>query len=98
MSYRGHAASDSHITVGLRTRFAFSEDSRTFPPASHQRAVPFARTAHASDRQRRRGPGAGSWRAQLDADGHTVHEADDITAAVAKLSTHAVDVMVLIDV
>jgi len=34
---------------------------------------------------------------QLDADGHTVHEADSITAAVAKLSTHAIDVMVLGD-
>ena len=34
---------------------------------------------------------------QLDADGHTVHEADHPAAVVAKLSTHAIDVMVLGD-
>jgi len=33
--------------------------------------------------------------AQLDADGHTVHEADSPAGVVAKLSTHAVDVMLL---
>jgi DNA-binding response OmpR family regulator len=33
--------------------------------------------------------------AQLDADGHTVYEADSTTAAVAKLSGHAIDVLVL---
>jgi len=32
---------------------------------------------------------------QLDADGHTVYEADNTTAAIAKLSTHAIDVMIL---
>jgi two-component system response regulator ResD len=32
---------------------------------------------------------------QLDADGHTVYEADSTTAAIAKLSAHAVDLMVL---
>jgi DNA-binding response OmpR family regulator len=32
---------------------------------------------------------------QLDADGHTVHEADQLAAAVAKLSAHAIDVLVL---
>jgi CheY-like chemotaxis protein len=35
--------------------------------------------------------------AQLDADGHAVHEADHLTAVVAKLSAHAIDVMVLGD-
>jgi len=35
--------------------------------------------------------------AQLDADGHTIHEADRATAAVAKLSAHAIDVMILGD-
>ena len=33
--------------------------------------------------------------AQLDADGHTVHEADSAQGTVAKLSTHAVDVLLL---
>lgn len=33
--------------------------------------------------------------AQLDADGHTVHEADSPESTVAKLSTHAVDVVLL---
>ena len=33
--------------------------------------------------------------AQLDADGHTVHEADSPESTVAKLSTHAVDVLLL---
>jgi two-component system response regulator ResD len=33
--------------------------------------------------------------AQLDADGHTVYEADSPQAAIAKLSAHAVDLMVL---
>jgi DNA-binding response OmpR family regulator len=33
--------------------------------------------------------------AQLDADGHTVYDADSTTAAVAKLSAHAIDVMLL---
>jgi two-component system phosphate regulon response regulator PhoB len=33
--------------------------------------------------------------AQLDADGHTVYEADSTTATIAKLSTDAIDVMVL---
>jgi DNA-binding NtrC family response regulator len=34
---------------------------------------------------------------QLDADGHTVYEADSVAAAVAKLSAHAINVMVLGD-
>ncbi|MEA2222000.1 MAG: two-component system, OmpR family, phosphate regulon response regulator PhoB [Solirubrobacteraceae bacterium] len=34
---------------------------------------------------------------QLDADGHTVHDADHLAAVVAKLSVHAIDVMVLGD-
>jgi DNA-binding NtrC family response regulator len=33
--------------------------------------------------------------AQLDADGHTVYEADSTTAVIAKLSAHAIDVMIL---
>jgi DNA-binding response OmpR family regulator len=33
--------------------------------------------------------------AQLDADGHTVYECDTTTAAIAKLSARAIDVMVL---
>jgi len=33
--------------------------------------------------------------AQLDADGHTVYEADSTAAAIAKLSAHAIDVMLL---
>ena len=33
--------------------------------------------------------------AQLDADGHTVHEATSATAATAKLTAHAVDVLIL---
>jgi DNA-binding response OmpR family regulator len=33
--------------------------------------------------------------AQLDADGHTVHAADSATAATAKLSAHAIDVLIL---
>ena len=33
--------------------------------------------------------------AQLDADGHTVHEADSPESTVAKLSAHAVDVLLL---
>jgi DNA-binding response OmpR family regulator len=33
--------------------------------------------------------------AQLDADGHTVYEANSTTAAIAKLSAEAIDVMVL---
>jgi DNA-binding response OmpR family regulator len=33
--------------------------------------------------------------AQLDADGHTVHEADHLAAVVAKLSVHAIDVLIL---
>jgi two-component system, OmpR family, response regulator ResD len=33
--------------------------------------------------------------AQLDADGHTVYEADSPQAAIARLSEHAIDVMVL---
>jgi CheY-like chemotaxis protein len=33
--------------------------------------------------------------AQLDADGHTVYEADSPRAAIARLSAHAIDVMVL---
>src|SRR4051794_873367 len=33
--------------------------------------------------------------AQLDADGHTVYEADSRQAAIAKLSAHAIDLMVL---
>jgi len=32
---------------------------------------------------------------QLDADGHTIHEADHVAAVIAKLSSHAVDVLVL---
>jgi DNA-binding response OmpR family regulator len=35
--------------------------------------------------------------AQLDADGHTIHEADSAAAAIAKLSAHAIDVMILGD-
>jgi CheY-like chemotaxis protein len=35
--------------------------------------------------------------AQLDADGHTVHEANSATAATAKLSAHAIDVLILAD-
>jgi DNA-binding response OmpR family regulator len=35
--------------------------------------------------------------AQLDADGHTVYEADSVASTVAKLSAHAVDVVVLGD-
>jgi DNA-binding response OmpR family regulator len=35
--------------------------------------------------------------AQLDADGHTIHEADSAAAAVAKLSSYAIDVMILGD-
>jgi len=35
--------------------------------------------------------------AQLDADGHTVHEADSIQATTAKLCTHAIDVLILAD-
>ena len=34
---------------------------------------------------------------QLDADGYTVHEADHLAAVVAKLSVHAIDVLVLGD-
>jgi len=34
---------------------------------------------------------------QLDADGHTVHETDHAAAAAAKLSTHAIDVLILGD-
>ncbi|MGH2942966.1 MAG: response regulator transcription factor [Solirubrobacteraceae bacterium] len=33
--------------------------------------------------------------AQLDADGHTVYEADSPQAAIARLSAHAIDVMIL---
>ena len=33
--------------------------------------------------------------AQLDADGHTIHEADRTAAVIAKLSSHAVDVLIL---
>jgi|SRR5215218_1178010 len=33
--------------------------------------------------------------AQLDADGHTVYEADHAAAAIAKLSAHAIDVLIL---
>jgi DNA-binding response OmpR family regulator len=33
--------------------------------------------------------------AQLDADGHTVYEADSTAAAVPKLSAHAIDVLIL---
>jgi CheY-like chemotaxis protein len=33
--------------------------------------------------------------AQLDADGHTVYEADSSQAAIAKLSGHAIDVLIL---
>jgi two-component system response regulator ResD len=33
--------------------------------------------------------------AQLDADGHTVYEADSTQAAIAKLSAHAIDVLIL---
>jgi DNA-binding response OmpR family regulator len=33
--------------------------------------------------------------AQLDADGHTLYEADSTQAAVAKLAAHAIDVMIL---
>jgi two-component system response regulator ResD len=33
--------------------------------------------------------------AQLDADGHTVYEADSTQAAIAKLSAHAIDLMIL---
>ena len=33
--------------------------------------------------------------AQLDADGHTVYEADSSQAAIARLSAHAFDLMVL---
>jgi DNA-binding response OmpR family regulator len=33
--------------------------------------------------------------AQLDADGHTVYETDSTAAAIAKLSAHAIDVMIL---
>jgi CheY-like chemotaxis protein len=33
--------------------------------------------------------------AQLDADGHTVYEADSPQAAIAKLSAHAIDLMIL---
>jgi len=32
---------------------------------------------------------------QLDADGHTVYEADNTAATIAKLSAHAIDVMLL---
>ena len=32
---------------------------------------------------------------QLDADGHTVYEADSTAATIAKLSAHAIDVMIL---
>jgi DNA-binding response OmpR family regulator len=32
---------------------------------------------------------------QLDADGHTVYEADTTTAVIARLSAHAIDVMIL---
>jgi DNA-binding response OmpR family regulator len=35
--------------------------------------------------------------AQLDADGHTVHEADSTLATTAKLSAHAVDLLILAD-
>ena len=35
--------------------------------------------------------------AQLDADGHTVYEADSPESTIAKLSTHAVDVLLLAD-
>jgi DNA-binding response OmpR family regulator len=35
--------------------------------------------------------------AQLDADGHTVYESDSVASTVAKLSTHAVDVVLLGD-
>ena len=34
---------------------------------------------------------------QLDADGHTIYEADDAAALTAKLSTHAIDVLILGD-
>jgi DNA-binding response OmpR family regulator len=34
---------------------------------------------------------------QLDADGHSIYEADHIAAVVAKLSSHAVDVLILGD-
>jgi DNA-binding response OmpR family regulator len=34
---------------------------------------------------------------QFDADGHTIHEADHLAAVVAKLSVHAIDVLVLGD-
>jgi DNA-binding response OmpR family regulator len=32
---------------------------------------------------------------QLDADGHSIYEADDTAAVIAKLSSHAVDVLIL---
>lgn len=32
---------------------------------------------------------------QLDADGHTIHDADNTAAAIAKLTTHAIDLMIL---
>jgi DNA-binding response OmpR family regulator len=35
--------------------------------------------------------------AQLDADGHTVHEADSAITATAKLSAHAIDLVILAD-
>jgi DNA-binding response OmpR family regulator len=35
--------------------------------------------------------------AQLDADGHTVHEADSSAAVTAKLTAHAIDVLILGD-
>jgi two-component system response regulator AdeR len=34
---------------------------------------------------------------QLDADGHSVYDADDTAAVIAKLSSHAVDVLILSD-
>jgi CheY-like chemotaxis protein len=34
---------------------------------------------------------------QLDADGHTIHEADHQAAVIAKLSAHAIDVLILGD-
>jgi two-component system response regulator ResD len=39
----------------------------------------------------------GFWAAQLDADGHTVHEATTVAGTVAKLSCHAIDVLILGD-
>jgi CheY-like chemotaxis protein len=79
----------------ITTSFTSSRRKRSWPPTPVQAQVSHQARQHTllivtTDHDQR-----AFLAAQLDADGHTVYEADHTAAAITRLSAHAVDVLIV---